>query len=810
MALPRPQRPRGVPRLPQDAEVPAGVLERLASQYPLTVIRGPRGYGKTSALLRWFDTSADRPRTVYAALTTASNDGAGFWDELAAVLVGAGLLESSTHAHTGVSQLLRTCAEPLLLVIDDMHEAGLHHEPAEIDDELVDLLKHNERFFLVVAGRTLRPLETTGTLSVDAVVIGPDDLRLTGDGVFRLAQRLGAHITKDEAQQVAVELGGWPSAVRAGLVRSNGNGGPVTIDRDTVEHYVATMVRDLRFEKVRAFLLRTAIPDDFDLDIAREIVTEGNIARLLRNVLMAGLITERGTVAGPRYSYAPAIRSALRRMVREHHPQLEVEVHHALMRHAERRQVPAQVLEHAARAGEWERALDVLEQDWDRLLMEEPLLLGRVARMFPAPLVAENARLRVAVEHLDADVVPDQRHSWRRTVDSPTLHAEVLWQHAGLLGPGREGRDESTVQLVLLEWGVASTLQGDLDVALYAFSQARAVALLDHSNAHAARLGATGLALVHAVLGEVSTARRWLAELDSDDVQDDGVVAETAAVARALASVDEASEDAAERVADLPERRHRDELWALTIFVRAHHAVLVGARDQIVSVTNELRAAVRYLRRGSRAEVFLTEALVEALLRVGISDVAQQVAARVEPPELICVSHMKIALDEHAYDEVIRQGAEALRSGALTQRYTMECYVLLAAAHHAIRQTSRAAEAFSAAVGLARETGQRRPFLLMGRAAFLALAAGDPDELALWPGSRTATSAPPSAVVDGLTFREAQVLGALAEHSGAVGIAHELGLSVNTVKTHLRAVYKKLGASNRGEALLALRRGTAP
>ncbi|QOR69962.1 hypothetical protein IM660_15140 [Ruania alkalisoli] len=808
MARPQPPRPQGVPRLPRDAEIPDAVLATLSSHYPLTVIRGPRGYGKTSALLQWFDISPDRPQTVYAALTMESNFGDGFWSEVAVALTVAGLPDGGDDARTAVTEFLRTHPMPLLLVIDDMHEAGLHEDPGAIDDELVDLVKHNDQLYVVVAGRTLRPIETTGTLSVDAAVIDPDDLRLTGDGVFRLARRLGAELTKDEAQQVAVDLGGWPSAIRAGLVRSSGDGAPATIDRDVVEHYVAAMVRDLRFEKVRAFLLRTAIPEEFDLEIAREIVPEGNTARLLRNVLMAGLIYERETVAGPRYSYAPAIRSALVRMVRERHPELEIEVHHALMRYAERRQLPAQVLSHAARAGEWERALDVLDHDWDRLLVEEPLLLGEVARMFPAPLVAENARLRVAVDYLDGDVVPrDGRHR-RRGPDSPALYAEVLRQHADLRDRTTpSGHDGQDVQMVLLQWGVASALHGELDIALYAFSQARAVALLDGAGKQTAVFGTTGLALVHAIQGEPRTALRWLAELELEPGQNNGILGASASVARALASVDAAGEDANETVAALPERHHRDELWALAVFVRAHHAVLAGSRDDIVAVTNELRAAVRYLRRGSRAEALLTETLVEALLAAGMADVAHQVVARVEPHQLVRVSQAKLALHEHAYDEVVRHASRVLDSRALTQRYSMECRVLLAAAFHATRQAGRAAEAFDTAVSLAQQTGQRRPFVLMGRHAFVALAASDGDVLRLWPGPHRAE--PPATESRGfsaLTSRELEILEALADHPGPVGIAQALGLSANTVKTQLRSVYRKLDVSNRAEALAAARR----
>jgi LuxR family maltose regulon positive regulatory protein len=51
-----------------------------------------------------------------------------------------------------------------------------------------------------------------------------------------------------------------------------------------------------------------------------------------------------------------------------------------------------------------------------------------------------------------------------------------------------------------------------------------------------------------------------------------------------------------------------------------------------------------------------------------------------------------------------------------------------------------------------------------------------------------------------LTDREAQVLGRLAEALSIEEIADALHLSVNTVKTHLKSIYRKLGISDRSAA----------
>jgi LuxR family maltose regulon positive regulatory protein len=58
---------------------------------------------------------------------------------------------------------------------------------------------------------------------------------------------------------------------------------------------------------------------------------------------------------------------------------------------------------------------------------------------------------------------------------------------------------------------------------------------------------------------------------------------------------------------------------------------------------------------------------------------------------------------------------------------------------------------------------------------------------------------------DPLTEREHAVLRFLATTLSTTEIADEMCLSVNTVKTHLAAIYRKLTASKRKEAVLRAR-----
>jgi ATP/maltotriose-dependent transcriptional regulator MalT len=75
----------------------------------------------------------------------------------------------------------------------------------------------------------------------------------------------------------------------------------------------------------------------------------------------------------------------------------------------------------------------------------------------------------------------------------------------------------------------------------------------------------------------------------------------------------------------------------------------------------------------------------------------------------------------------------------------------------------------------------------------------------------THVSAPSSAdaiIGPALTNREREILGLLADGLGNKQIASRLGISANTVKTHLELLFEKLSVSSRAEAVAAgVRRG---
>ena len=72
--------------------------------------------------------------------------------------------------------------------------------------------------------------------------------------------------------------------------------------------------------------------------------------------------------------------------------------------------------------------------------------------------------------------------------------------------------------------------------------------------------------------------------------------------------------------------------------------------------------------------------------------------------------------------------------------------------------------------------------------------------------SRAAGIALAGGLIEPLTSRELEILQLMAEGYSNNKIAGKLYLSVNTIKTHAHAVYRKLDACSRSEAVVAARR----
>jgi LuxR family maltose regulon positive regulatory protein len=79
------------------------------------------------------------------------------------------------------------------------------------------------------------------------------------------------------------------------------------------------------------------------------------------------------------------------------------------------------------------------------------------------------------------------------------------------------------------------------------------------------------------------------------------------------------------------------------------------------------------------------------------------------------------------------------------------------------------------------------------------------DVLAAFETSSRATAPRGEGLVEPLSQREQVVLSYLPSWVSSNEIAAELYISLNTLKSHLRSIYRKLGASSRREAVVLAR-----
>jgi LuxR family maltose regulon positive regulatory protein len=147
-------------------------------------------------------------------------------------------------------------------------------------------------------------------------------------------------------------------------------------------------------------------------------------------------------------------------------------------------------------------------------------------------------------------------------------------------------------------------------------------------------------------------------------------------------------------------------------------------------------------------------------------------------------------------------------------RTRIDAAILLALAADRLRRPDEVRWWIESALELAEPEGFRRPFLEVGQAIVeplrLAIRRGTAHRwlaaalLSTFDGRSPGGSAPLE-LLDPLSEKEQVVLRYLPTLMSNQEIAGELFVSVNTIKTHLKSIYRKLGAPNRREAVLRAR-----
>jgi LuxR family maltose regulon positive regulatory protein len=274
----------------------------------------------------------------------------------------------------------------------------------------------------------------------------------------------------------------------------------------------------------------------------------------------------------------------------------------------------------------------------------------------------------------------------------------------------------------------------------------------------------------------------------------------------------------------------RNELEQAQFLLDAAAEARLTVRDPVTAAGRAIATARLLLARGNaRAALEAAEPAVSAdvvspwaqaqtvlvvstaHLAVGRPEVAAGLWRTVPDDQVACAvgaarAHLAAGHPAAAIDLLDRVNAEGRTGPAVTVRAAL----VRAQAADAAGDSATARRLVAHALREARRERLRRPFLEagpwlrphLGTVALRGLAAGW-----LTPGpphageARWSEAGPPAPVVEALSGRELDVLRRLARTMSTEEIAADLFVSVNTVKTHLKSVYRKLAVNRRNEAV---------
>ncbi|NYF08986.1 DNA-binding CsgD family transcriptional regulator [Leifsonia sp. AK011] len=383
------------------------------------------------------------------------------------------------------------------------------------------------------------------------------------------------------------------------------------------------------------------------------------------------------------------------------------------------------------------------------------------------------------------------------------LAAVAADEGMSILGPERLLPPRtSVVGGMMAEFALAFLYVGQLDRARALLSDASALAPRGSSGWFTGR--AIGVA-VEALCGNRIGAERILDEVDRLLIEPRlarSTVGSWVALGRAVLGADRGRADQARRsVTDARERVTRD------------LATLIDFVESIIELTHgqpELALAmVTAVSQDDKAAPFLRDWVdwvrVACLVRLGRARSADSVdlsGSSLSPRMITAGEHMLSGDLASAF--VLLAPVLTQRSPDMTERFLAAAHGMLVIAALGIGDTATAQAALRRLSSLNDTSGTTLPVAFITRSSIELVSR----EL---PGAERVFSAMvPPGTTPALELRERpvlsaaqrRVLGVLAEESSLSAIAERLSLSRNTVKTHLRSVYRALGADGRETALI--------
>ncbi|MFC8778782.1 LuxR C-terminal-related transcriptional regulator [Streptomyces nigra] len=807
---------------------------------PLTMVNGAAGAGKTLLVADW---AAGLPRPVVWLTLDPSLCGPGmFWAHLLQALrthgvpvagdVGTPADAGRVH-HTLLTRLAAQLGtDELTVVLDEYDRVGT----PEVAEQLEFVLHHaGPGLHLVLVTRTEPLLPLHRYRAAGAITeIRNAELAFTPEEAVALLRRHGLRLSVQAATALVERTGGWAAGLRLCALAAQQHPDPEEYLKEfeaghsTVADFLLAEVLKRQPPATQDLLLRVSVLDRFCADLANELTGRGDAEAIL-----AGLHRENAFVEDLGhgwYRLHPLFREILRAHLRERSADLEPRLHlraaHWLGRSG---QLP-ETLTHGAAAGEWDFTAGALVDDLALGQLFTGLRTDHLADLFsgmdpeaasPAAELVRVARdlARGDLDHALAGLGPVRE---RLAAEGPgtaavRLGCALLEALAARL-TGSPQRAEEAVRaaralqhelpadlldkhpelsaLLLTHLGSVRLWAGDFDEARTALTTVAGTttgAATALPRAESLEL----LAFIDHLAGRPATAERKaaaaLAETERFGLAD-GAGSGLGRVVLAAAAVER--DDLAEARALLdrtPGPAVHDPVTAAGRSLTT--ARLLLARGRARAALEAAEPAVPAAVRSPWQHLHTTLVASAAHLAEGRPDLATKVLDQVggeQPGLAVAAARARLAAGDPGGALRLLDPGGPVRGGgpAVLVRATL----LRAQAAHTAGDTATARRLVVQAVAEARRERLRRPFREAGPWV-------EPYLAAVPPHHPPADAEPPPVLVEPLSGREHDVLLRLAQMMSTEDIAADLYVSVNTVKTHLKSVYRKLAVNRRNDAV---------
>jgi LuxR family maltose regulon positive regulatory protein len=859
----------GIPLVPSTTSVrdrlhvllDAAVFDIQAAS-PVTVVCAPAGAGKTTMLAAWARRRADC-REAYIAWVSADsedNDPAVFWWVILRALRDSGAwagncpLDALTPPPNGsyaafVNAIVTAFEQlpgPVVLIVDGVHEI----QSSETVRMLNILLRHVPASLRVVLATRFLPPLILPTLRLEGRLreIGPEELTFTASEARLLYAKEGISLSEHGLAVLMERTEGWAAGLRFAAMTAADSAHPTEVvltgDDRPVADYLLREVFARQPDEVQHFMLATCVCRVFTADLAVELSGQENTGQIIDRLERTSILMDAGNKPQRRFRYHPLLRGCLRAELGRRRFSALRRQHRVAATWLVTNGDPIRALEHSIKAGDHEMASHLVARSGlGCILGGQSKRLLRILRTAPARVLNRpSVALVITAAALDIGDVSVADRVLRRIGNSAhplrthrlrALHATVQLHRSrldGSVGPalaalrktqaGRTG-DLDLDLMATFHRGVAEAWLGRHRAAERNLQHALSLAISEQRDAITLQCR-SHLAAVTAVSGSLSGMYRQVATAIT--FAKSRGWAETSRMAYPYTLFGVAAYERLEC-----ERARRLALLAIRLMpVRADATIELCARTLQAMISfdttddpHELVAGLReHWKRLDARDIspaliaYAAPTLQRMALRVGEYSWATEVLERVDNIGIRCGEQVLLRAILHTHKGKVgspRRMLVPVLAGEVRTIVTstvVEAWLLEAHLANRAEERHQAHEALFRALAIAAPHDVRRPFRDAGHSvrALLARGAGRFGRLEGFATSvRDALPHHVPDLADGLTAREQVLLAELPSMRTAEEIAQTLFVSVNTVKTHLRGIYRKLGVRQRRDAISVAR-----